>query len=395
MVPIVLTAGQIVRPRATGVLFPMASGKHYVVTVLAALALSGCSAINDALFPNETPSTPAAQSQPGQAETTPAPAPAPAPVATQPASPAPMASNAAMSPSGTIVGQKAAQLASDLDRLKGTINVQRGQMQQLTQQIVADSETYHGTIAAIEARLQLGTTPGNPVLTRQWGEAQGELDHINGDVLQMNKLSSDVGNDASMAAFLLDSVRAARSLSGGVDEDFRRLSMLEDDTNAATVGIDRLLSELATNIQRQQQYVATARGDLNVLALAIKNGQLYGASLSDSSRGGSIGPTMISAGERPLVVIRFDRPNVSYENALYTAVKGALERRPGAAFEVVAVSSTGGSAGASAISETSSRRNAESVVRSLTQMGLTSDRVHLSTASSASAGNGEVDVYVR
>src|SRR5262249_22921621 len=171
---------------------------------------------------------------------------------------------------------------------------------------------------------------------RQWSEAQGELDRINGDVIQMNKLSSDVGNDASLAAYLLDSVRAARSLSGGVDEDFRRLSALEDDTNATTVGIDRLLGELSTSIQRQQQYVASARNDLNVLALAIKNGQLYGSSLSSSRTiGGTLQPTLASvAGERPLVVIRFDRPNVSYENALYTAVKGALDRRPSATFEV-------------------------------------------------------------
>jgi hypothetical protein len=297
---------------------------------------------------------------------------------------------------GTIVGQKASQIAADLERLKGTINAQRAQMAQITQQVVTDSETYHGTIAAIEARLQLGTTPGNPVLTRQWSEAQSELDRINGDVLQMNRLASDVGNDASLAAFMLDSVRAARSLTGGLDEDFRRLSALEDDTNATTVGIDRLLSGLATDIQRQQQYVASARGDLNVLALAIKNGQLYGTSLGGVRTGAAtIAPTMISASERPLVVIRFDRPNVSYENALYTAVKGALDRRPTSAFEVVAVSSSGGTAGTSAISETASRRNAESVVRSLTQMGLTADRVRLSTATSPSAGNGEVDVYVR
>ena len=302
-----------------------------------------------------------------------------------------------MASGGTIVGQKASQIASDLERLKGTINSQRGQMQQITQQVIADSETYHGTLAAIEARLQLGTTPGNPVLTRQWSEAQNELDRINSDVLQMNRLSTDVGNDASLAAFMLDSVRAARSLTGGLDEDFRRLSLLEDDTNATTVQIDRLLGELSTGIQRQQQYVASARSDLNVLALAIKNGQLYGATLGGTHSGGStaLAPTMASAGERPLVVIRFDRPNVSYENALYTAVKGALDRRPTAGFEVVAVSSTSGSAGSSAISETTSRRNAESVMRSLTQMGLTADRVRMSTATSPTAGNGEVDVYVR
>ncbi len=168
------------------------------------------------------------------------------------------------------------------------------------------------------------------MLTRQWSEAQGELDRINGDVLQMNKLSSDVGNDASLAAYLLDSVRAARSLSGGVDEDFHRLSVLEDDTNSTTVQIDRLLGELSTNIQRQQQYISGARNDLNVLALAIKNGQLYGSSLSSSRNvvPGAIQPTLASTGERPLVVIRFDRPNVSYENALYTAVKGAIDRPP-------------------------------------------------------------------
>ncbi len=372
----------------------MGSGKHYVVTVLAALALGGCSTINDALFPPEQGAETTAAPQ----KAAPAPAPAAEPVATAPApAPAPRTETATVSSGSTIVGQKAAQLGSDLERLKTTISTQRGQMQQINQQIVADSEVYHGTIAAIEAHLQLGTTPGNPVLTRQWSEAQGELDRINGDVIQMNKLASDVGNDASLAAYLLDSVRAARSLSGGVDEDFRRLAALEDDTNATTVGIDRLLGELSTSIQRQQQYIASARNDLNVLALAIKNGQLYGSSLSSSRTiGGVMQPTLASvAGERPLVVIRFDRPNVSYENALYTAVKGALDRRPSATFEVVAVSSSSGTPGSSAISETTSRRNADSVVRSLTQMGLGNDRVRQSTASSPTAGNGEVDVYVR
>jgi hypothetical protein len=34
-------------------------------------------------------------------------------------------------------------------------------------------------------------------------------------------------------------------------------------------------------------------------------------------------------------------------------------------------------------------------MRSLTQMGLTAERVRLSTGQSATAGAGEVDVYVR
>ena len=47
---------------------------------------------------------------------------------------------------------------------------------------------------------------------------------------------------------------------------------------------------------------------------------------------------MIRTGaRRPLVVIRFDRANVPYEQALYTAVSRALERRPQALFDLVAV----------------------------------------------------------
>ena len=37
------------------------------------------------------------------------------------------------------------------------------------------------------------------------------------------------------------------------------------------------------------------------------------------------------------MVIRFDRPNVAYQDALYTAVKAALDRKPSAAFDVVAM----------------------------------------------------------
>jgi hypothetical protein len=198
-----------------------------------------------------------------------------------------------------------------------------------------------------------------------------------------------------MAAYLLESIRAARSLSGAVDQDFANLRTLEDQTNGTTVLIERLLTELSTDVQRQQQYLANERSNLNGLALSIKSGQYIGNSLAFSHVGTAPASTGPVATDRPLVVIRFDRAKVNYEDALYTAVKSALDRRPGATFDVVGVAPLASTPGATALGETTARRNAEIVQRTLGQMGLPSDRVRVSANASPDATSNEVRVFVR
>ncbi|PKU26238.1 hypothetical protein [Telmatospirillum siberiense] len=373
----------------------MAFTKTHSVAVFAALLLGGCSFTDQALFPPLAQAPDATSSTAGATSAQPS-------AAVENTYAVPRVSSGQST--GTFVGQKVSSLRNDLQQLQSTLTGQAGQLQQIRNQTVQDSQSYHGTVAAIESRLQVGTTLGNPILVQQWNTAQGALDHINEDVLKMNRLSTDVASTSGLAAYLLDSVRAARSLSGAVDEDHRQLRVLEDETNGTIVMIERLLTDLATDVQRQQQYVSNERSNLNTLAIAIKNGQLYGASLSNvayanpaSLAPGATQATSAAVGstERPLVVIRFDRQNIAYEDALYTAVKGALDRRPTAVFDVVAVSPSSGSPGTTALGETTARRNAEAVVRSLSQMGLPSDRVRVSSLSSPDATSGEVRVFVR
>jgi hypothetical protein len=368
----------------------MAFSKTHSVAFLAALLLGGCTFADQALFPSLDTPTDSSSSATGSASS--------------------LSSSAAANSynvprissgesTGTFVGQKVSALRGDLQQLQDTLTAQSGQLQNIRSQTIQDSQGYHGTVAAIEARLQVGTTLGNPILVQQWNEAQGALDRINEDVLKMNRLSTEVASTSGLAAYLLDSVRAARSLSGAVDEDHRQLRVLEDETNGTIVLIERLLTDLSSDVQRQQQYVSSERNNLNTLAVAIKNGQLYGASLGNPSYGttsfAAAPAPAVSSTDRPLVVIRFDRPNSAYEDALYTAVKGALDRRPAAVFEVVAVSPSGASPSAAALGETTARRNADAVVRSLSQMGLPTDRVHISSLSSPDAHSGEVRVFVR
>ena len=98
---------------------------------------------------------------------------------------------------------------------------------------------------------------------------------------------------------------------------------------------------------------------------------------------------------RPLVKIRFNQPDVDYEQPVYTAVNEALERYPNAQFDLVAVSPTSGNAAEKAIESTRARRNAEKVLRTMTQLGLSLDRVALSQSESPDAQSSEVHIYIR
>lgn len=373
----------------------MVFARAHIAVILSALFVGSCSFVDDALYPSLSPDGSGTWSSTGNSSSSSV---AASGAVESSAISFQLPNSSSGYSSGTFVGQKVAALRNDLSQLQATLTAQNTTLQQIRNQVAQDSARYNGTVAAISTRLQLGTTPGNPVLVQQWNEAQNELDRLGTGVLQMNRLASDVAATSGMTAYLLESVRAARSLAGAVDEDHRQLRILEDDTSATTVIIERLLNDISTDAQRQQQYVNAQRVEMNALAVAIKSGQYYGSSLSvaranavqagHSSFSGSTLPS-----DRPLVVIRFDRANVSYEDALYTAVKGALERRPNAVFEVYAVSSASGST--AVLGETTARRNADAVVRSLTQMGLPSERIRLSSATSNSASNGEVRVYVR
>ncbi|WP_232314852.1 hypothetical protein [Oceanibaculum pacificum] len=311
-------------------------------------------------------------------------------------------------PTGTFVGQKVQELREDLRRLQGSIAQHNDTLQQIRNVTVQNAAGYHGTVAAINARLQVGTTPGNPILVNQWDQAQRQLETLNTDIAKMNELANRVAADSNLAAYMLQSTRAAYGLSGAVEEDHRQLNILEDDVNRTVVLIDRLLNEMSDDVRRQTLYVGNERNNLQTLALAIKNGQLYGSSLANRA----FMPTTIAgsppqnlgvasrmagpaAGARPLVVIRFDQPNVSYEEALYNAVSTALERRPDASFDLVAVSTSQGNAAQTSLNSTNARRNAEKVLRTLTEMGLPSQRVNLSSASSGNAAGNEVHLYIR
>ena len=275
---------------------------------------------------------------------------------------------------------------------------------------------YYANVATISTQLQSGTTPGNPRLLERLSDAQEALEVLAGHVADLNTLAIEVSDTASIASFLQESARAAYSLNGSVEEDHIQLAQLEDQITNTTVVIERLLNNINDDITRSAAYLASERSNLRTMSLAIANGDLYGRSLANRPFS-NVGPSataaalagqgampagmmqapasMSPAQPRPLVVVKFNKPNVDYQQAVYVAINEALERYPAAQFELVAVNPTQGNAARVAIEKTKARRNAEKVLRTLTQMGLDSSRVALSSLANDAIQSNEVHLYIR
>src|SRR3954471_20829505 len=223
---------------------------------------------------------------------------------------------------GTAVNKTIQSLRAQVAGLQQRLAANSGRVVELRNQGAGAAGAYQEAKAHITTRLQVGTTRGNPELVAEWNTAQGQLDGLSANLNAMNGVGTDVTNDSSTAHFTLDQISATFNVSGAVDEDHRQLQLLEDETSQTIVMIDRLLKEVSDSIQRQTAYIASERANLTTLAAAIKNGDFYGGSVGGGLGSGGL---QTSVSGSPLVVVRFDRPNVDYQQILYTALNQALQ----------------------------------------------------------------------
>jgi hypothetical protein len=337
--------------------------------------------------------------------------------------------------SGTVVGNRAQTLRDEVVRLKNSVSLNSNEFGILRTSGAAGAVQYHSTVAAITARLQNGTTKGNPILLRQWEEADASLNEVGSSLDKLNSLLVSVDADASVASYLHDSIQAAFDLSGAIDEDHDQLKMLRDEISHMVTQLDYLRTETTADIQRQTNYLASERSNLQALAYAISRGEMLGnslanrpvivnrptmmslttasqtasqplapqaapaapvtqAPLSDMSSAQESASATSSTGHL-LVLIRFNQPNVEYEQQLAQAVGSAIERHPNAEFSVVAVTPSSGDPTETAEHQQSAKRSADEVKRSLIALGLSPSRVNMASTQTPTAHSPEVHIYVR
>lgn len=296
---------------------------------------------------------------------------------------------------GTFVGQKVVSFRSELSQLQVSIRKHNEELQRIRASVISNAQQYHKTVGTIEAKLQVGTTPGNPNMFALLQNAQNNIQIMSANTNALTQLAARVASDTAMTSYLLDSIKSAYGVSGAVDEDHRQLRILENETNQTAVLMNSLLSEVNTDVMRQQQYVETARsyiidlnGAIKVGSYGVNNVPLTGTS---AARGTRYTANSGTPSGKPLFVAKFNKKNVQYKDALKRAVSGAKAKKPNVMFEVVAITPASGKA----VSGESAKNNATQIFQEMVSMGVSPDNIALTARNSAKANSSEVHIYVR
>lgn len=292
---------------------------------------------------------------------------------------------------GTFVGQKVAMFRSELTQLQSAIRSNNAQLQQIRASVVNNALQYHKVIGMIEAKLQVGTTPGNPNMFGMLEGAQNNIQVMNANTNALSQLAARVSADTANTDYLVDAIRASYSISGAVDEDHRQLRILENEANQTSILMNSLLNEVNSDVIRQKQYIATANDNISGLASAIKVGS-YGVNNVPMS-GSNVSAARFGAAAQavgsgsPLFVAKLNKAGDKYKSGLKQAVNSARAKKPSVIFDVVAVSpASGNTAGA--------KSNATQIFQDLIDMGVSADRINLS-AKTGNVSSSEVQVFVR
>ena len=310
-------------------------------------------------------------------------------------------------PSGTFVGQKINPLREDFLAVAEAFNIHRDSYEEVKSRVYGASTEFYGTIAAVNTKLQLGTTPGNPVLVRQYDQAQSELDNIEEYMREINLLNQKVNADAGVVALLKSTLNKTLRLAGAIDQDHRQLELLEDDTEKLEIDIARLINEITEEISRQAGFTKIENQNMLTIAVAIRNGEAMGTGILNRSflaaqalaEAGNpdqqLDVPKVAISGLPLVVIRFDDPDIDYEKTLFDAIGTTVDKKPNATFGLVAVSPIGKNEGETRINASKVKKYAERVLRSMVSFGLPSKKVALSAKTSGDVVVPEVHIYVQ
>ena len=310
--------------------------------------------------------------------------------------------NGKVTPIFTYVGQRILEMQEEFNKLNDDIKQGEEVFEGLKFKGIKSAENYHSIVAAIAARLQIGTTPGNPILLDQYEQAQTELAEVGTQGQSLVDVGNQIALFSARVTYLLEQARSAKKLRGAVDEDHRNLSSFQDSLKRRNVDVLRTLEDLNETVRRRDIFLAAERRRLTQLANAISIGESFGLGLGTLASLPAINDNEnieqgrrsenINVSPNPIAIFRIDEQN-NYEQNLFGAISATLDKAPKSRFTLVAVSSSAGNPSEQAERAANARNDVGRLISSLISMGMPADRISVSSVSVANVENTEIRLY--
>lgn len=351
-------------------------GRHLRIaaTLCVGVTLAGCESVSGTIFPN-SPSAPTASATPPNIVAAPQ-------AGTSQFAPEIVTPGA---PSGSAAGAAIETQRSDLVRLHSKMSNRNIALSNARQAWTADVAAYRTQKNLVlragggDVRAALGQ--GDAVLTRLSSHSQ--------------KLVKELEGFAQGSAEANAIMRRLDAISASNEADREQLNQLRGETIQTAGALDALVNALSTENAQNTAFIAKERASLASLGLQQGPSPSQRA-LAPPTTAPSGTPVAAASGtakpaSKPaFVTIKFDRPTVTYREALGAALKQALLRRPDAAFDVVGVT-----ASAAQDAQDLVKARAEDVSRTMMELGVAATKIGIDSARERGVTADEVRIFVR
>jgi hypothetical protein len=276
--------------------------------------------------------------------------------------------------SGTPQGERIGDLRNRLIAIQGEISARNASLSDIRQRLASDGALYR----IAKSELVSAPTPAPATLTK----AQAAIERINANT---TALDGEMRVFAKGAAETTKLMNESGAVKDGTEADQNQLNTLRGEIGTTANQLDRLVNEISNEWALQSAFLAKERAALATLTGSGSTTTVAGPAGTPS--------TMTSASAALLaqpafVTIKFDRPNVSYRDALAQAVSAARRRNPATAFDIVGIT-----AGRSVSPEATAR--AQDVANTLSTLGVEPAKIRLLNAVNSTAQAHEVRIYAR
>ena len=238
-------------------------------------------------------------------------------------------------------------------------------------------------------------------------QAQDNVQNMFTNANALDNLSTKTATILTSINYLENSIAAAFNISGAVDEDHKQLRELQNEAMTVAQKAAALNETVSNAASFQQQTAIQSSQEINALHESVKNGTntfkvIQRPVMQRSTGYAPIVPVTRSAkpfktvskkasapiaNGLPLFSVRFNDSNVNYKEGLNTAIKSALNRKPNATFDIVAISDSNG--------QNKAQQYASNIFNEVVKLGANAGNVSLNARISEKTPVAEVQIFVK